>query len=119
MLHTWGRTLNFHPHVHFVVPGGGIDKNTGIWRSSRENFYAPGPALAKVFMGSGCPIPHKELETLVRMAQGFEVEPIEYVPEPDEPFRCPRCGAIMVATAILGPRRQLVAVIQRRCPKRE
>jgi len=51
VLHTWGRTLNFHPHIHFVVPGGGIDRETGLWCSSREDFYAPGQALAKVFMG--------------------------------------------------------------------
>lgn len=51
VLHTWGRTLNFHPHIHFVVPGGGIDRKKGLWRSSREDFYAPGQALAKVFKG--------------------------------------------------------------------
>jgi hypothetical protein len=51
VLHTWGRTLNFHPHIHFVVPGGGIDKDKGLWRETREDFYAPGQALAKVFKG--------------------------------------------------------------------
>ena len=51
VLHTWGRTLNFHPHLHFVVPGGGIDKAKGLWRSTREDFYAPGQALAQVFKG--------------------------------------------------------------------
>jgi hypothetical protein len=51
VLHTWGRTLNYHPHIHFVVPGGGIDKKKKLWRSSREDFFAPGQALAKVFKG--------------------------------------------------------------------
>lgn len=51
VLHTWGRTLNYHPHIHFIVPGGGIDKDKGLWRSSNENFYAPGQALAKVCRG--------------------------------------------------------------------
>lgn len=51
VLHTWGRTLLYHPHIHFVVPGGGISKDDGTWHSSRENFYAPGQALAKVFKG--------------------------------------------------------------------
>jgi len=51
VLHTWGRTLNFHPHIHFVVPGGGIDREKGLWRGTREDFYAPGQALAKVCKG--------------------------------------------------------------------
>lgn len=51
VLHTWGRVLNFHPHIHFVVPGGGVDKASGLWRSSRADFFAPGQALAKVFRG--------------------------------------------------------------------
>ncbi|MBW2690647.1 MAG: transposase [Deltaproteobacteria bacterium] len=51
VLHTWGRTLNFHPHIHFVVPGGGIDKGKELWRSTAESFYAPGQALAKVCKG--------------------------------------------------------------------
>ncbi len=51
VLHTWGRTLNFHPHIHFVVPGGGIDKDRDLWRSTDETFYAPGQALAKVCKG--------------------------------------------------------------------
>jgi len=71
------------------------------------------------FMGSGRPTTHKKLGALVRMAQGFELDPIEYAPEPDKPFRCPRCGAIMVATVMLDVHRQLVAVIRRRRPKRE
>jgi len=51
VLHTWGRTLNFHPHLHFIVPGGGIYKEKGLWRSTKESFYAPGQALAKVCRG--------------------------------------------------------------------
>ena len=51
LLHTWGRTLNYHPHIHFVVPGGGIDKEKGVWRCAREDFFAPGQALAKTFKG--------------------------------------------------------------------
>lgn len=41
--------MDFHPHIHFVVPGGGIDRETGLWRNSHESFYVPGKALAKVF----------------------------------------------------------------------
>lgn len=36
VLHTWDQQLRFHPHVHFIVPAGGIDKN-GNWKNSRQN----------------------------------------------------------------------------------
>lgn len=36
ILHTWDQQLKFHPHVHFIVPAGGIDKN-GNWKSSKQN----------------------------------------------------------------------------------
>ena len=49
VLHTWGGTLQFHPHIHFVVPGGGIDKKSGLWRNSRVDFYLPVHALSKIF----------------------------------------------------------------------
>lgn len=36
ILHTWDQQLRFHPHVHFIVPAGGIDKN-GKWKSCKQN----------------------------------------------------------------------------------
>lgn len=39
-LHTWGRDLSYHPHIHYVVPGGGLDAN-GQWRSTATNFFLP------------------------------------------------------------------------------
>ncbi len=36
ILHTWDQQLRFHPHVHLIVPAGGIDKN-GKWKSSKQN----------------------------------------------------------------------------------
>ena len=50
VLHTWGQTLNLHPHLHCIVPGGGIDKN-GRWQPIRVDgkFLFPVKALSKVF----------------------------------------------------------------------
>jgi len=227
-LHTWGRTLNFHPHIHFVVPGGGINREKGLWRGTRKDFYAPGQALAKVckgifkelmeteglsrcidpcvwrknwvvdceaagqnregiikylapyvfktaitdnrilavgnhkvtftyvksgsnrqrrmtvdvndfirsypmhvlpsgfmrirhygFMGSGCSIPQDELVALVRMAQAFEVEAIEYIPTEKAPFLCPKCGGRLIARCILDAQRRQIATFNRPRPKRE
>lgn len=48
VLHTWGRNLAYHPHVHYLVPGGGVTKD-GTWRPSRANFLLPVKALSRVF----------------------------------------------------------------------
>lgn len=48
VLHTWTRALEYHPHVHMLVPAGGLDKD-GVWRESRKNFLVPVQALSKVF----------------------------------------------------------------------
>jgi hypothetical protein len=48
VLHTWGRDLTYHPHVHYLVPAGGIDEN-GDWLPVRNNFLFPVKALSKIF----------------------------------------------------------------------
>jgi hypothetical protein len=49
VLHTWGRDMGYHPHVHYVVPAGGIDA-TGRWIPTRyENFLVPVQALSLIF----------------------------------------------------------------------
>jgi hypothetical protein len=47
VLHTWGRTLIYHPHVHYLIPGGGMTAD-GTWRPSRKNFFLPVKALSKI-----------------------------------------------------------------------
>lgn len=46
VLHTWGRTLDYHPHIHYVVPGGALDRQSGLWRNSRADFFVPVHALS-------------------------------------------------------------------------
>jgi hypothetical protein len=48
VLHTWTRDLRYHPHVHYVVTGGGID-NEGHWRLPHNRFLVPGKPLALIF----------------------------------------------------------------------
>jgi hypothetical protein len=52
ILHTWGQTLGLHPHIHYIVPGGGIDE-TGNWRHTRTNgkYLFPVKAMSTVFRG--------------------------------------------------------------------
>jgi len=47
VLHTWGRNLAYHPHVHYLVPGGGVGKDS-VWRRSRANFLLPVKALSRL-----------------------------------------------------------------------
>lgn len=52
VLHTWGRDpMVYHPHVHFVVPGGGVNQQEGRWQSTPENFLFPHAAMVKVYKG--------------------------------------------------------------------
>lgn len=49
VLHTWGRQLQYHPHVHFIVAAGGLSKNRDKWLPSGNAFYLPVRALSKIF----------------------------------------------------------------------
>lgn len=50
VLHTWGQNLQFHPHVHMLVTGGGLTPD-GKWRDSRKKFFLPVRVLAAKFRG--------------------------------------------------------------------
>lgn len=49
VLHTWGRNLSYHPHVHYLVPGGGLSSDGLTWLPSRKNFLFPSQALSPIF----------------------------------------------------------------------
>ena len=51
VLHTWGRQLQYHPHIHYVIPGGAIDVDSGRWHRSKNAFFLPVRALSKLFRG--------------------------------------------------------------------
>lgn len=48
VLHTWGRQMQYHVHLHMLVPGGGLDSQ-GTWHSSRQDFFLPVMALSKIY----------------------------------------------------------------------
>ena len=50
VLHTWTRTLVYHPHVHCLVPAGGVDAD-GIWRRARKDYLVPNGPLSRIFRG--------------------------------------------------------------------
>lgn len=48
ILHTWTRQGEYHPHVHFIVTGGGLDEK-GLWRNAHPKYLVPVEALSEVF----------------------------------------------------------------------
>jgi hypothetical protein len=51
ILHTWGQNLLFRPHLHFVVPGGGISLDGTRWVACRPGFFLPVRVLSRLFRG--------------------------------------------------------------------
>lgn len=66
VLHTWGQKLDFHPHVHCVVPGGGVLPD-GCWKPARKGFFIPVRLLSALFRG-------KFLAALQQMRQAGDLE---------------------------------------------
>src|SRR5947207_2166469 len=48
VLHTWGQTLERHPHVHVIVPGGGLSDDGTRWISCKAGFFLPVPVLSRL-----------------------------------------------------------------------
>jgi hypothetical protein len=51
VLHTWGQNLEHHPHVHYIVPAGGLAFDGSRWIESSRRFFLPVGALSRVFRG--------------------------------------------------------------------
>jgi hypothetical protein len=51
VLHTWGQNMLFHPHVHMLVPAGGLSEDKWEWVKTGKKFFVPTKALSKVFRG--------------------------------------------------------------------
>lgn len=49
VLHTWGGMLQYHPHIHIVIPGGAVSKDGNQWLSSREDLFVHTKPLAIIF----------------------------------------------------------------------
>jgi len=67
ILHTHSRRLNFHPHIHVVMPAASVDSKTGLWKKKKAKFIFYHKSLAKVFRAKlleaivdrGLPVPAK------------------------------------------------------------
>ncbi|MCP1838596.1 hypothetical protein J2R78_001563 [Bradyrhizobium sp. USDA 4538] len=50
VLHTWGQPLQYHPHIHCVVPGGGLSFDGTRWIACRPGFFLPVRVLSRLFV---------------------------------------------------------------------
>ena len=51
LLHTWSQTLSYHPHVHCIVPGGGLCEEGSRWISCSADFFLPVRVMSRLFRG--------------------------------------------------------------------
>jgi Putative transposase/Transposase zinc-binding domain len=51
VLHTWNQKMLHHPHLHCLVPAGGLSPDRSSWIRCRRRFFLPGPVLSKMFRG--------------------------------------------------------------------
>jgi hypothetical protein len=51
LLHTWSQRLDYHPHLHCIVTGGGLSAEGSRWISSRRDFFLPVRVLSRLFRG--------------------------------------------------------------------
>lgn len=54
LLHTWTQTLMYHPHIHMIVPAGGLSEDQVEWVSSGNKFFVPIKVIGKIFRGILC-----------------------------------------------------------------
>ena len=90
VLHSWGSALTHHPHVHMIVPGGGLSFDGARWIASRSDFLVHVKVLARLFRG-------KMLAMLMEVHDANQLA--FFKPMPGSPTKgrssvsSPRCGA--------------------------
>jgi hypothetical protein len=90
VLHTWGQNLSLHPHLHCIVPGGGVDEN-GAWKNIKNDgkFLFPVKALSKVFRAKFCEkLKDKNLKNIRKIRQSLWEKP--WVVYAKKPFGSPK-----------------------------
>jgi hypothetical protein len=110
ILHTWGRNLAYHPHIHYLVPAGGLAANTHGWLPAQQDFLLPVKALSKIFRG-------KFLQALKKTAL-FKHIPSK-VWQQDWVIHCKPVGNGRTALKYLAPYVFRVAISNRRLVKLE
>jgi len=72
VLHTWGQTLTYHPHIHMIVPGGGLSFDQAEWVAAGKKFFLPVKVLSKIFRAILCRIIGEHIDTgMIKLPDGL------------------------------------------------
>ena len=110
VLHTWGRQLQYHPHIHYVVPGGALSTSDGTWHSSQLDFFAPVKVISKIFRA-------KLRDELTRLDVLKDVDPAVW--QHDFVVNCQAVGTCQESIQYLSPYVFKVAISNSRIIKVE
>ncbi len=110
VLQTWTRDLAYHPHIHYLVPGGGLSPDGERWLPSRANFLLPVKALSVLFRAT--------FRDALRQTDLFEQVPAEVWLQ-DWVVHCQPVGDGATALKYLAPYVFRVAISNRRILKLE
>ena len=110
VLHTWGRNLSYHPHVHYLVPGVGVTADGQAWPSSSKSFLLPVQALSRIFRA--------KFRDALRQTDCFVLVP-ESVWEQEGVVHCQPVGNGLTALKYLAPYIFRVAISNKRILKLE
>ena len=110
VLHTWARDLSYHPHVHYLVPAGGLAEDGQTWLPSRKKFLVPVKALSKLFRA--------KFRDALRQTEGFADIPASAW-EQEWVVHCKPVGDGRTAFKYLAPYIFRVALSNRRIVKVE
>lgn len=108
VLHTWARNLIYHPHVHYLVPGGGLSTNGLDWLPGRKSFFLPVKPLSILFRA--------KFRDALRQKDWFDRVP-EEVWNQDWVVHCKSVGNGVAALKYLAPYIFRVALSNRRIRK--
>jgi hypothetical protein len=110
VLQTWSRDLSYHPHVHYLVPAGGLSPDGQHWLSANENFLVPVKALSVIFRA--------KFRDALRKTELFELVPTD-VWQQDWVVHCQPVGDGVAALKYLAPYIFRVAISNNRLVKLE
>jgi len=105
VLHTWTRNLAYHPHIHYLVPGGGLAADGITWLPARDDFFLPVRALSRLFRAA---FRHRLQKTVLFAQIAPEVWRKDWV------VHCKAVGNGQAALKYLAPYIYRVAISNRR-----
>lgn len=109
-LHTWQRDMGYHPHVHFIVPGGGLSPDRSKWLPSNSEFFVPVEALSPIFRA--------KFRDALKKTDLFDAAPAD-VWQKDWVVHCKPVGNANSALKYLAPYLYRVAISNNRIEKLE